>query len=1634
MAPSPSAEPVRAALEAARLQLLDLTFRNNLLNYRVLKARGALVVGDRAERVARLLVGEEAALSFVARETAAARRDAALARRARVREVMDPARSLLGIPDGAAGSAAVRQPSLFGDAALRTGLSERVLVVDHDAEALARRLATTAKIARTLIEERGVNTLFMALGTLRWAASEAGAPERTSPLFLVPVRLQTALPSLRSTVRFDGEDVQGNPTLRERLRSEGIDLPLPEDGVDIDAYLAEVAAAVAARPGWSVDAEHVSLGFFSFTRYLMHHDLDLDRWPDPAASARHPVVAAALSAGFEAEGDVFDAGRPLDGQPGFDDLRHVLEADGSQAQAVAQAFASTALVIQGPPGTGKSQTIANLLAEAIGRGQRVLFVAEKKAALDVVMRRLDAVGLGPAVLELHADKATRTAVVDELRRTLEAGRPITPDAGADEGRLDALRRRLNAYVDELHAPLAGAGPSPFELIGRRAARVPTEDDPLDLAALGVRVDTGWDPGRSAHLLDLARDMAAWVAAHGAPGAHPYRHVGIETATADVERRWTNARRAVVDALATADAVASGLPRGIRGANAPSLRDLAGLLTLGRAVAALCAVAPSVDLAAPAWSYGRDALRSAARAAAEAQAARASAGAAIADGAWAAISGQSAGLDALHADLLRGVGRPLPWLDGRYRAAARRARGFLTAAARADATALAGAVAALGAYADAQGRFGRALETWRSALPDHVDAAAAARAAPAVIVLCDALAAAPGRFGQPQAERLAALGGDARAQLLAGVEAAHATATAAIAEALATLAADAAAVFGGRVDGVPVDQLVAVARGWDGAPEGLAAGAWWCRLRRRATEAGAALLPAAVADGRVATAGLADRLGPALEEAALAHAFDSRPALAGFVAEEHQDAIREFRRLDGERLRVHRARLAALHHERLPAMAGHGQTGVLQQEFHKRRRHRPIRRLMAEAGGAIQAIKPVFMMSPLSVAVFLPPGAIEFDLVVFDEASQVRPADALGALLRGRRAVVVGDDRQLPPTTFFDALLEEREDDAEALDLGDLESVLDLFGARGAKQAWLAWHYRSRHESLIALSNQAFYDGRLRVFPSPDVGREDTGVVLRHVGAGVYDRGRSRTNAVEARAVAEAVADHAVRRPQLTLGVATFAAPQAEAIEREVARVAAGSPALEAFLAAHPLEPFFVKNLETVQGDERDVILVSVGYGRDGAGRLVHHFGPLNQAGGERRLNVLITRARVRCEVFASVTDEDLDPERCTTAGLRALRAYLAFARTGLLARPAPSAPAASSAASSRDGASFEDAVARALEARGHALRRRLGGAGTALDVAIADPDRPGRMLLGVEADGAGYRGLRSARERDRLRPAVLEGLGWRLHRVWSVDWARDPARAAARIERAAGAALRGGSAGDGGGVAPRRGVTGNDGEGSASGEGVERQGSRDWAAAARAQAYVLAALPRLPYDGSTLGRAAPQVIAVWLRQVVEAEGPVHLQDAIRRVLQAAGASRGGPRIRERLEAACALAVDLGWFDRDGDHLVPTGFDPATVRPRDRAGLEGRDRDFGRVHPAEIDAAILEVVRVGHGAEPDEIPVAAARLLGFGRTTAAAQRAVAERVEGLVTAGRLTRHGGGVLLEVARTDPEAGADAAHVPMS
>ncbi len=499
---------------------------------------------------------------------------------------------------------------------------------------------------------------------------------------------------------------------------------------------------------------------------------------------------------------------------------------------------------------------------------------------------------------------------------------------------------------------------------------------------------------------------------------------------------------------------------------------------------------------------------------------------------------------------------------------------------------------------------------------------------------------------------------------------------------------------------------------------------------------------------------------------------------------HQRTVNRFRELDRRSLKLNKDQVIYQHRKHLHQPSS-GQFRVLMREFGKRRRHLPIRKLMNTAGDAIQKIKPVFMMSPLSVAKFLPPKKIHFDWVIFDEASQVKPVDAFGAILRGKQTVVVGDIRQLPPTRFFEKF--DRDDDLVAAEeeenlAADQESILGLFRAKYAPERMLRWHYRSRHESLIAVSNLEFYDNKLQLFPSPDAAKKQVGLIYQHHPDTIYDRGKSRKNLEEARIVAEKVMEHARTRPHLTLGVATLSMAQMQAVQDKLEILRLQDTSCEdTFFNAQPEEPFFVKNLENVQGDERDVIFISIGYGREGNGGVPQmNFGPLNQEGGERRLNVLITRARQRCEVFTNLTADDIDLNRTNARGLVALKRYLKYAAAGEFDIPISTGDLPESP--------FEESVAVALRERGYEVYHQIGSAGYFVDLAIKDSEYPGRYLLGIECDGATYHSAQSARDRDRLRQQVLEGLGWRIHRIWSTDWFRNADRELRRVVEAIKAA------------------------------------------------------------------------------------------------------------------------------------------------------------------------------------------------------------------------------------------------------
>jgi very-short-patch-repair endonuclease len=504
-------------------------------------------------------------------------------------------------------------------------------------------------------------------------------------------------------------------------------------------------------------------------------------------------------------------------------------------------------------------------------------------------------------------------------------------------------------------------------------------------------------------------------------------------------------------------------------------------------------------------------------------------------------------------------------------------------------------------------------------------------------------------------------------------------------------------------------------------------------------------------------------------------FAEEPALRRFDGILHSRKLNDFRQCDRDLMSQTQIRTAALASQRKvpPGYRGtrvseHTDLALILHEMEKQKRHLPLRQLIRRAGKAAQALKPCFMMGPRSVAQYLQPGAIQFDLLVIDEASQMRPAEALGAVARCKQLVVVGDSKQLAPTSFFDRVINADEDDEGAFEATISESILDAVSPVFSRRQ-LRWHYRSRHPSLIAFSNRQFYDSRLMLFPSPHYGGEALGIKFHSITDGVFE---NQINTVEAIAVADRVVQLLLENPALSLGVATMNAKQRDLIERLLEEHAKEN---ETFAEAWEKsqiedEPLFIKNLENVQGDEREVMVISCTYGRTApGGRVMQRFGPINSQEGGRRLNVLFTRSRTRMEIFSSMTSSDVIISEKSSEGVRALRGMLRYAETGIIEGVVSSGREPDN--------DFEIAVARMLQEHGYEVECQIGVAGFFIDLAVKHPKRDGEYILGVECDGAAYHSSKSARDRDRIRQDVLESMGWTIERIWSTDWFMDPKKA-----------------------------------------------------------------------------------------------------------------------------------------------------------------------------------------------------------------------------------------------------------------
>ena len=700
--------------------------------------------------------------------------------------------------------------------------------------------------------------------------------------------------------------------------------------------------------------------------------------------------------------------------------------------------------------------------------------------------------------------------------------------------------------------------------------------------------------------------------------------------------------------------------------------------------------------------------------------------------------------------------------------------------------------------------------------------------------------------------------------------------------------------------------------------------------------------------------------------------------------DRHDLVKRFMASERQHFRDNVSRILAGHLAQLPQGAI-GEMRVILGEIAKKSRHIALRKLFSTAGNAIQRIKPILLMSPISVAQFLPPGNISFDLLVIDEASQVRPEDALGAIARSSQIVVVGDRKQLPPSSFFDRVVRDNDGDVDADDNAETnllggaakvtenESILTLCEARGLPSRMLNWHYRSRDPSLIQVSNREFYDSKLISPPSPSVGDRGRGLIFNRVD-GAYDRGGSRTNRLEGDALVDRISGHARSHPTPTLGVVTFSFAQRDLIAELLDQRRRRDTDLDRFMRDEQLESIFVKNLENVQGDERDVIFVSVGYGPSTVGGKLTSmaFGPVNAEGGERRLNVLFTRARVRCEVFASFDPEDIDETRATGIGPRILKRFLHFAKTGQIDERR--------ATGLEPDSPFEEDVAAVIRDFGFLADPQVGTDGFRIDIGVRHHEKPGAYILAVECDGATYHSALWARERDRLRQDILENMGWRFYRIWSTDWFY---RRTAEIERLRLALVEALEKSRSNPV-----ETSNSPLAPHVIEAVADETSLVPVTAAAVR--LIPRYERFSSPGTYRGEpheALPAVLIALVTRIVETEGPIHVEEIARRLAACFGKERAGARIlatarkslRDAMKANSQLQTDQVFY------FTSAQSEDAPVR--DRSEETGTIVKAEYISEMELKAAMKIVRDDNAGGVDDEIVRATARLLGFKRVGA-----------------------------------------------
>lgn len=1620
---------VQKALELQRRNLLDIGKRNPLTNapIRTFRRNQLLIAQELSDEIYRILFVEGKKFTFLPAKGVDA--DA---------KSVEEAMSLSGdmfVPDELTGEV---NPSHI-DTKLQTLLTPA---------ALQQKLLYLCREAKSIEEEQGISVLFLALGFLCYYESKSSEVERFAPLILLPVELSRD--SRKGVFRLSKRDIdlESNKSLA-MLMHEDFQLVLPNlpegDSWKPSDYFKEVEDAVASKPRWKVEPDSMALSFFSFAKFLMYSDLELENYHSGDAILTGVRLIEDLLTGGHSSAQDFpkvsitatEQVSNLDAKfSNPKDLGHILDADSSQTQVIMSAMEGKNIVVQGPPGTGKSQTIANVIASAVNCGKRVLFIAEKRAALEVVMKRLVQCGLGPLCLELHSHKANKSQVYARLKETWELNRPVeVMDTEYDE--LRQLRDRLNRVSDLVHTQDSATGNTAFRLMGRisRLSGKGTPPAEFDIPDIDSWTIQEFDERRG-----LVRRLAEATTAHGSEHQHIWRGVENRLSPIDRHRLENFLERASKSFAELSD-------RFQQGAKATSVVwDLAEqeVLRLQQQLVHIQNMPTAVpELVRREVVVGhRGALIELCELLNEVKAAESALEGTVISQAFEmewehhlnVVAKEGSSFLRLFKSSYRNAIRDLKDVS-KAKLPGKQLQRFELLENLVQVEKLRSNIQGR----DALGREYFGVEWKRSKTSNETALSALnwidqqAKSLGDVSKVQEQVANLDESIDLGQIENHLVGAWDNWKNLWNQV--------------VELTGFDTNKAFGRNdLTDLNIQKVHQRLRAWADQHDQLAGYHELLGIGDLLTENGLKEIRTQIGSGQLPCSTAVDTFTLLRSERVLKNILREHPELESLSGSDRTAIVEQFKQKDKE-LRYLTAREVSLKHYECIPRGGTGMVGVVRGELAKKRRHMPIRKLLDSAGDVVAALKPVFLMSPLSVAQYLKPGGLTFDLLLIDEASQVKPQEALGAILRAKQVVVVGDQKQMPPTSFFDRQISgddesgtEESDAGRELDTSvqlaqqstDMESILALCDARFGNRAMLSWHYRSEHPSLIEVSNHEFYAGKLLYPPSAEFATTINGMSFVHVEDGVYDRSRRRHNEIEAETICDHILNHVRDHPNWTLGVVGLSVAQRNLIQTKVEALCREHPHVERFCDESKEEPCFVKNLENVQGDERDVIFVSIGYGKDANGYFGQSFGPVSQKGGERRLNVLFTRARKRCVIFASITHDDIRVDAAQNQGPRVLKRFMRYAATGDLDIPVETGDEMESP--------FEEDVASVLEEHGYVVHPQVGASGFKIDLAIVDPDNNNHYILAIECDGARYHSSSWARERDRLRQQVLEGKGWRFHRIWSTDWFYNRAIEVQKLIRAIEEARQYFKSQDSSGtsIAPSGDIQRdapssfshqtNDGESESFSSAddpsnntteapderiVER--SEKFHKPSRSYPYVE---PNKEVDDELLALEIHELEASCFVEAIvhiaNVEGPVHTDVISTRIASCWGKTRIGSRFRDTIQQGIDQAIDNGAIcrsDSDGDGFFTPKDYIDSDEVRDRSNVQLSKLKYPEFIPrSEIRKTILIAVQENMSLSIDECLKEAQRILGTSLGRVRMQEIISEESSLLDQQGSISRSG------------------------